>query len=99
MADDLGEAARVRGTKVSAARLANSEWERSHPKASDPSTFARDVLPTLAGITATRLAVATGLSRQYCRAILQGKRQPHPRWWELLSRLVAEATRDSHIHA
>ena len=43
--------------------------------------FRREVLPLLAGVSAVRLAEATGLSRPYCAAILRGKRVAHPRWW------------------
>lgn len=83
-----GEARRVRGEKVANALLLNRAWERENALVPAPATFGRDVLPTLAGLSARELAAATGFSRQYAAAILRGKRVPHPRWWARLGSLV-----------
>ena len=72
--DDGSEEVRLR-------RQAATEWERFNGPVPDAKVFRREVLPLLAGVSAVRLAEATGLSRPYCAAILRGKRVAHPRWW------------------
>jgi CRISPR-associated endonuclease Cas1 len=46
-----------------------------------PSEFRRLILPRLAGIKASALAEATGLSPGYCAQIRDGKGVPHVRHW------------------
>jgi CRISPR-associated endonuclease Cas1 len=82
-----GEAGRRRAVKVAESRRAAAEWERSNGPAGDPEVFRREVLPRLAGLSASRLADLTGLSRPYCASIVRGERVPHPRWWEALRQI------------
>jgi hypothetical protein len=94
-----GEAGRRRGSKIAESRQATAEWERSDGPVPSPEVFRRDVLPHLSGLSATRLAQLTGLSRPYCSAILRGERTPHPMHWQALQELRAGGGRSSLVDA
>jgi CRISPR-associated endonuclease Cas1 len=66
-------------------REAELAWKRANPKRPDPQFFLAEILPGLAGTSATALAKVTGLSVTYCADIIRGERVPHPRWWGALS--------------
>ena len=63
---------------------ADVEWNRAHPARPDPAEFTRNVLPHLAGVSMSRLARETGLSRRYVKLIVTGENVPHPMHWEAL---------------
>jgi transcriptional regulator with XRE-family HTH domain len=52
------------------------------------TSFEREVLPGLAGVTLRELAESTGLSRAYLRRVVRGEVVPHPMWWETLRGLA-----------
>jgi CRISPR-associated endonuclease Cas1 len=83
-----GDAGRLRAGKVSASRRAAAEWDLSTGSRPDRDVFPREVMPRLAGLSASLVAELTGLSRPYCAAILRGERVPHPRWWSVLEMLA-----------
>ena len=82
---ELTPAARRRiGSRASESLAAAREWQQSNPWPADLATFEREILPGLAGIPASTLAGATGLSVGYCRRVKAGLASPHPMWWETL---------------
>ncbi len=66
------------------------EWDESHPERPDPEAFVREILPGLAGVSITAMAVATGLSESNCSLIRRGRIVPHPRHWSGLSEVGAQ---------
>jgi CRISPR-associated endonuclease Cas1 len=69
-----------------AARMA---WLPStQPAWLDEQTYRERIRPLLAGVTVRSLAVSLGISIPYASSIRCGKRQPHPRHWQTLARLV-----------
>jgi hypothetical protein len=52
--------------------------------------FGREILPSLAGVSPTAMADATGLSLAYCRRVKRGLVVPHPMWWERLRTIAHE---------
>jgi hypothetical protein len=68
------------------------DWEATNSRNWDPDTFRREILPGLQGVTVTSMAVASGLSIQYCSLIRNGKNVPHAMHWEVL-REVGSAER------
>lgn len=79
-----GAVAKIRGDKWRERRRLEADWERAHGR-TDPDTFRQKILPGLQGLTPRQLVDATGLTRAYCSAILQGTVVPHPRHWEALT--------------
>ena len=87
-----GVVAKIRGDKWRERRRLEADWEREHGKA-DSVIFRRDILPRLRGRAPRELVEATGLTRAYCSAILQGAVVPHPRHWEVLNDLGHPSSR------
>jgi CRISPR-associated endonuclease Cas1 len=84
-----GEAGEKRGKKLAAASRERAAWKRSRANESDPSMFVNEILPGLrGGVSASELAHVTGLSRGYCRLILNGSCTPHARHWETMQGLL-----------
>jgi hypothetical protein len=78
-----GAAAEKRRSVVKQRRQEELEWDAAHPDVQvDEAAFARDILPTLQGLSLTQIAAATGLSQHYCSLIRRGLYVPHPRHWE-----------------
>ncbi len=85
--DQWTEASRERLGEVETARIREARaWQREGRWPTDMGAFKREILPTLADVSAGALARSTGLSVGYCRRIKKGLVVPHPMWWE---RLVA----------
>jgi CRISPR-associated endonuclease Cas1 len=91
------------GRTQSANRAAEVEWDRTHADKPDPATFATNVLPLLASVSAHALSRATGLSVGYCSQIKKRQVVPHPRHWAALQKLpipseqaVRRETRAAH---
>ncbi len=57
------------------------------PWPADLAAFDRDILPSLAEVTAGAIAAAAGLSVGYCRKVKAGAARPHPMWWEATGEL------------
>ena len=81
-----GEAGRRRGRKNAAHQRSLREWKALDGRARDSRHFQTEILPSLRLVRSNELAIATGLSEHYCSLIRLGKRTPHPRHWETLSR-------------
>ena len=80
---DLAPEARDRLGKAESGKIRQArEWQREHPWPTDMGTFEREILPTLADVSAGEIARRTGLSEGYCRRIKKGLAVPHPMWWE-----------------
>ena len=75
------------GEKQAAHRRKIAEWNRA-PSSVDPEHYRRHIWPTLKSTPVIEIARATGLSYSYCNHIKNGKKIPHPRWWERLGELV-----------
>jgi hypothetical protein len=60
------------------------EWNRANPVRPDSIEVTRDILPRLAGVSMSRLARETGLSRRYIKLITSGANVPHPMHWDAL---------------
>jgi CRISPR-associated endonuclease Cas1 len=75
-----------KGRRHTAARWA---WlPSSQPTWLNEQSYRDKVHPLLAGVTVRALASALGVSIPYASNIRSGKRQPHPRHWQTLARLV-----------
>lgn len=74
------------GEKQSAHQREIVEWNRTQGQA-DPEHYKRHILPELQSVRVIEIVRATGLSYPYCNGIKNGKRIPHPRWWERLERI------------
>jgi len=76
-----------------AQRLAEQRWELEHEgDVRDREWYLREVLPSLADLSTTAIARATGMSTSSASKVRAGKRVPHPRWWEALRRLPSTPT-------
>jgi CRISPR-associated endonuclease Cas1 len=60
----------------------------SQPVWLDEQTYRERIQPRLAGVTVRVMAEALGVSTPYASSIRSGKKQPHPRHWQTLARLV-----------
>jgi len=68
---------------------AKHAWSQSdQPAWLTEDIYSERIQPQLAGITNSAIASALGVSLYYATAIRRGKRQPHPRHWVALARLV-----------
>jgi hypothetical protein len=75
-----------KGRRHTAARWA---WLPSNqPAWLNEQSYREKIHPRLAGLTVRALASALGVSIPYASNIRSGKRQPHPRHWQTLARLV-----------
>jgi CRISPR-associated endonuclease Cas1 len=71
-------------------RNANAQltWEKSgSPKISD-EVYRNEIQPRLAGVTIPTIMSALNICASYAADIRRGRRRPHPRHWETLSKLV-----------
>lgn len=51
-------------------RREEAEWDAAHPDMQvDEKVFRSEILPGMQGVSPSTLAVATGLSQQYCSLI------------------------------
>jgi ribosomal protein L32 len=88
------ESRRKQAESQSRHRRAQEGW-RSGAKPSwlTESVFTEEIQPRLASVTISSLASAIGVSESYAADIRAGRHRPHPRHWQILSRLVhVEAT-------
>jgi hypothetical protein len=53
--------------------------------------FRTEVLPKLVGVSTSKIALGTGLSRNFAATIKSGKHVPHPRHWAALRQLSRES--------
>lgn len=83
-----GEAGRRRGTKNSAHQEQLAQWQPEPGRRYDPEEFRGLIAPALRDRSIADLANATGLSEHYCSLIRLGKRTPHARHWDALSRVA-----------
>ena len=75
-----------KGRRHTAARWA---WLPSNqPTWLNEQSYREKIHPLLAGVTVRALASALGVSIPYASNIRSGKRQPHPRHWQTIARLV-----------
>jgi CRISPR associated protein Cas1 len=75
-----------KGRRNTAARWA---WlPSSQPAGLNEQSYREKIHPRLAGVPVRVLASALAVSLPYASNIRSGKRQPHPRHWQTLSRLV-----------
>ena len=51
-------------------------------------TYREKIQPRLAEITVPRIRSVLGISVAYATDVRAGRRQPHPRHWNILARLV-----------
>jgi hypothetical protein len=89
--DDPGSRRNIRrkiGASNRSRQQAIMEWEASHGREFSADLFRSDILPGLQDVAVTRMAVATGLSIQYCSRIRSGRNVPHPMHWQALSELT-----------
>jgi len=63
-----------------------AEWNRTKGPA-DPEYYKSHILPKLQAVAMTEIVRATGMTYPYCNEIKQGRKIPHPRWWERLERI------------
>lgn len=82
-----GKAARARGSKNAQHQRAVREWNARTTEVAEVETYRRDILPGLRDARIGDLVAATGLSEHYCSLIRLGKRIPHARHWDSLSRV------------
>ena len=76
------------GTKIAIRNRERAAWDRDHDRP-DPEVFRTEILPTLAEMPTSRIAAATGLSRNFVATIKSGKHVPHPLHWTKLRDLAA----------
>jgi CRISPR-associated endonuclease Cas1 len=50
--------------------------------------YVKQILPALAGVAKSRIRSALGVSEPYASYIQEGKRIPHPRYWQALAQLA-----------
>lgn len=69
---------------------AKRAW-KSSPKQPwpDVQVYVREIQPRLAAVAISRLSSALSVSESYAADIRAGRRQPHPRHWQVLANLVA----------
>lgn len=65
------------------------EWNRTH-EAPDTEHYKQQILPKLSSVRVIEIVRATGLSYPYCSHINNGRKIPHPRWWERLGDVGAD---------
>jgi predicted Zn-ribbon and HTH transcriptional regulator len=86
-----GASAQKRSAALTRRKLEEAAWEAEHTgEAFDEAVFTIEILPRLQGVSLSVLAVATGLSQQYCSLIRRGLKVPHRRHWEILHELAEE---------
>jgi CRISPR-associated endonuclease Cas1 len=69
--------------------LARSNWSQcKQPSWLTPELYSTRIQPRLIETTLSQIASATGVSIPYASDIRKGRRQPHPRHWLQLSKLV-----------
>jgi len=70
-------------------REEQAAWQIEHDgETPDPEWFRSVVLPSLASVTLSEIARATGVSTSAASKIRAGRRLPHPRHWQALASLV-----------
>jgi CRISPR-associated endonuclease Cas1 len=68
---------------------AQKAWLSSNqPAWLDEETYRRKIQPHLTEVTVPTIRTALGVSNGYATNIRSGKREPHPRHWQTLARLV-----------
>jgi len=88
-ASHSSEAQASRAEKARRHTAARWSWQpSSQPAWLNEQSYREKIHPRLAGITVRALASALGVSTPYASNIRSGKRQPHPRHWLTLARLV-----------
>lgn len=75
------ETSRKRRAALSQRAAERKAWNAENPAPSDPAWFLREITPRLAGLTASEISRATGLSRRYCTRIRDDQLVPHPSRW------------------
>lgn len=89
MAAHTAEAEANRSNTQRQNALARWEWQRSSAAAGiDERVYDKKIQPQLRGLTNAAVASAIGVSLYYAAEIRRGRRQPHPRHWLALSKLV-----------
>lgn len=83
-----GTPAQKRGAANRDHQLAVHEWNTTHGSV-DRELFAQEILPMLQDVSLDVMARATGLSKGYCSFIRRGIKTPHPRHWDVLTRIAA----------
>jgi CRISPR-associated protein Cas1 len=58
-------------------------------------TYREKIQPRLAGLTIPAISEALGISHPYASSIRTGKRQPHPRHWICLAKLIGVSGKDT----
>ena len=87
----------LRGATQSRQRAAERAWDPADlPEWLTEDVYREKILPQLATVTVRTVMEALQVSKPYATNIRSGKRVPHPRHWETLSRLV-EIPRDTKI--
>jgi hypothetical protein len=85
-----GEARKKRGEKISRHMKEQAAWEAENGTDADPEVFRLEILPTLQGISLSKIAGATGMSQSYCSTVRRGIMVPHARHWAKLRSLVSD---------
>jgi CRISPR-associated endonuclease Cas1 len=86
------EAELKRGAAQRAQREAERKWRTwSHPAWLTDQFYTERIQPRLDGLEVKALAASLGVSIPYASSIRAGRREPHPRHWETLARLVGVA--------
>lgn len=78
-----GQAAKKRGTS-NAKRVREAKMWEAENERPDPSVFVETILPSIQGVSLSRLMDVTGLSLRYCSLIRRGAYVPHPKHWDNL---------------
>jgi CRISPR-associated endonuclease Cas1 len=69
-------------------------WQPSEqPEWLSEEAYRTKIQPVLAGMTVPAISSALGISQPYATDIRAGRRQPHPRHWLKLARLIAPSLR------
>lgn len=93
-----GKAAEKRAAKVGAENRKSGEWNRTNRSRPESDEFHRQILPLLESVTLKDMAIATGLSIDYCSKIKRGLKTPHPRHWAAFAALtMVERTPNSRL--
>jgi hypothetical protein len=70
-------------------QTARWSWQpSSQPSWLTDAAFTNQILPRLASTSLSEIASAIGVSIPYASDIRRGRRQPHPRHWEVLAKLA-----------
>jgi hypothetical protein len=87
------QASRAENRKRNAA--AQRVWRQADkPAWLNERTYQQKIQPRLSAITIPALMSALNVSKPYAADIRAGRRQPHPRHWLILARLVDVASED-----